>query len=793
MRRILGWSGVPFAVALAYGVLAYAYVGVSAQDPSSTTPQPPSLLTSEPTLEHRALLNQYCVGCHNERLQTGGLALDAIDVDHVTENGRVWEKVLLKLATRQMPPSPMPRPDEATYDSFVAYLETELDRAAESNPNPGRPATVRRLNRTEYTNAVRDLLGLDIDGGALLPADDARFGFDNIADALSVSPVLLERYLSAAERISRLAVGDPAIPPTLETHEVPDARFEDSLMSEDLPFGSGGGVAIRHNFPLDAEYIITVGMEQIPPGRPNTGDILGFDEPQRLDVRLDGSIIKPFTVGGKSRGDVAFEVRIPVKAGVRLIGVSLARDSRLPEDVIARRGAEGGVRDVTIGGPYDIEGPGDTLSRRKIFVCHPTRRVDEEPCAKQIFSGLARLAYRRPVSEEDVQPLVELYRLGRSNGGFEAAIRTALEGLLVSPGFLLRVERDPEGVAPSTVYRVSDVELASRLSFFLWSSIPDDELLGVAERGELADREVLERQVRRMLADPRSTALVENFAGQWLHLRSVASKAVDRGTFPDFDENLREAFQRETELFFESIMREDRSVVDLLAADYTFLNERLARHYGIPNVRGPFHRRVTLTREDEHRKGLLGQGSLLMVTSYNTRTSPVLRGKWLLENVLGTPVPPPPPDAPSLREDADAKTVTMRELMTQHRANPACASCHNLMDPLGLALENFDAIGGWRTEVGDAVIDASGELVDGTKFDGPVGLRDVLLKRPEQFVRTFTERLLIYALGRGIAEYDRPAIRRILREAAPSDYRWSSLITGVVTSTPFQMRSSGES
>ncbi|MBI3895447.1 MAG: DUF1592 domain-containing protein [Acidobacteria bacterium] len=788
------------ATCIGLGLAVGCYLRAAPQEPSSPAAPSPSA--------RRAFLDRYCVTCHNEKLKAAGLMLDKIDVENVLASAAVWEKVIRKLRARQMPPAGMPRPDNATYDSFAIYLETELDRAAEAKPNPGR-LVLQRLNRAEYTNAIRDLFALEIDGASLLPADDATHGFDNISEALTVSPVLLERYMSAAQKISRLAIGDPTIPPFLETYNVPDNLRQDDRISEDLPFGSRGGIAIRHYFPLDGEYVIKIHLR-----RNSAGEILGIDEPKQLEVRLDGERIKLFTVGGErkrarseglsegedykyaSTADAGLEVRFPAKAGMRLVGVTFLKGTTQPEGAFrgARGGGEqvfGGVDSVTIGGPHDVKGPGETPSRRKIFVCRPISREDEEPCAKKILSTLARRAYRRPVTDEDVQPLLSLYKAGRGNGGFETGIQTALGGMLVLPAYLFRVERDPANVAPGTAYRISDLELASRLSFFLWSSIPDDQLLDLAEKGKLKNPEVLEQQVRRMLADSRSKALVDNFAGQWLYLRNLRSKAPDRAVFPDFDENLREALQQETELFVESILRDDRSVVDLLGTDYTFLNEILARHYGILNIYGSQFRRVVLS--DEARKGLLGQGSLLMVTSYNTRTSPVLRGKWVLENILGTPPPPPPPNVPSLKEDKDVQNLTMRERMELHRANPACASCHKLMDPLGFALENFDAIGRWRTTIGAAStpIDVSGELPDGTKFDGPAELRKILLSHPEQFVNTFIEKLLTYALGRGIEYYDRPAIRKITREAAP-DYRWSSLTLGIVKSAPFQMRRSRE-
>jgi Protein of unknown function (DUF1592)/Protein of unknown function (DUF1588)/Protein of unknown function (DUF1585)/Protein of unknown function (DUF1587)/Protein of unknown function (DUF1595) len=774
------------------------------------------------------LLNRYCVICHNEKLKTAGLMLDKMDVEHVSAGAEVWEKVVRKLRTGAMPPAGMPRPDKAAYDSFAAYLETALDSAAEAKPNPGRPVA-HRLNRAEYSYAIRDLLALDIDAASLFSADDSGYGFDNIGDVLSVSPTLLEMYMSAAGKISRLAIGDPTTPPVVVTYAVPRLLMQQDRVSEDLPFGSRGGIAVRHYFPLDGEYVIRIRLQ-----RNSQNYIIGLGEAHVLEVRLDGARVKLFTVGGEHKGkssgdyteaatvrlgdpeqenyehvaDSGLEVRIPVKAGARLVGVAflkeaLKREGELqprPEgfgfvpEYIKYRGGAPGVGSVTIGGPSDAKGPGETPSRHRIFVCRPTGSragsKGEERCARQILSTLAHRAYRRPVTEGDVQALLSLYKAGSSKGGFEAGIGMGLRGLLVSPEFLFRIERDPANVTPDSAYRISDLELASRLSFFLWSSIPDDQLLDLAERGKLKEPAVLEQQVRRMLGELRSKALVSNFAGQWLYLRNMRSVSPDPEVALDFDENLREGFQQETELFLESMLREDRSVLDLLNANYTFLNERLARFYGIPNIYGSHFRRVTLS--DEERRGLLGQGSILTVTSYDNRTSPVLRGKWLLENILGTAPPPPPPNVPALKDRGeDGKLLSVRQRMEQHRANSVCASCHKPMDPLGFALENFDAIGKWRTMNEDNTpIDATGVLPNGTTFQGPAGLRKMLLNHPEQFVHTVTEKLLTYALGRGVEYYDEAAVRKIVREAAPSDYHWSSIVLGIVKSAPFQMRMS---
>ena len=807
VRRILVWFGIALAGA---GTLPAA----QAQSPNPT-PQSAS--------QYRTVLDQYCVTCHNETLRTAGLVLSGRDVGNVTEGAAIWEKVIRKLRTRAMPPAKMPRPDEATYDSFATYLETALDGAAAANPNPGRPV-VHRLNRAEYTNAIRDLLAVDIDGGTLLPPDDSGYGFDNIGDVLTVSPLLLERYLSAAEKIARLGVGDLTVEPDFTTHELPKLLVQDSRMSEALPLGSRGGIAIPHFFPVDGEYAIQVRLQR------NVRDaIIGMAEPHDLDVRLDGERIKLFRVGGEQDGepekknteqdryaaaperaaDEGLEVRFSAKAGKRMLGVAFIEEQTLTEGVFRPSLAgfnfinndeltgfdEPGVGSVTISGPYEANGLGETASRGRIFACRPEGGSDEEPCARRILAALARRAYRQPVAEEDVQILLDFFKTGRSQsgpGGFERGIEMALRRMLVDPQFLFRIERTPSDVAPNTANPISNLELASRLSFFLWSSIPDDELLDAAERGQLRDPAVLERQVRRMLADPRSRALVNNFAGQWLYLRNMQLVSPDPDRFPDFDENLRKAFQQETQLLFESMLREDRSVVELLNADYTFLNERLARHYGIPNIYGSRFRRVNLANEE--RRGLMGHGGVLTVTSYATRTSPVLRGKWLLENILGTPPPPPPPNVPSLQDKGkDGKPASVRERLAQHRANPVCASCHSRIDPLGFALENFDGIGKWRTTDAGTPVDASGRLPDGSEFEGPAGLRNVLLSKRGEYVISVTQKLLTYALGRGLEYYDAPAVRKITREAASNDYRWSSLVLGIVESVPFQMRRSAGS
>jgi hypothetical protein len=771
----------------------------------------------------REVLNQYCVACHNEKLKTGGLALDKMDVEHVADAAPTWEKVVRKLRTGAMPPVGLPKPDQPTYDSLVSYLETSLDRASAAKPNPGR-ATLHRLNRTEYGNTIRDLLSLDVDASAMLPTDDASFGFDNIGDVLTVSPALLERYMSAAGKISRLAVGDPKTSPIIDTYRVrADVTQNDHI--EGLPLGTRGGILIHHNFPLDGEYVIKVKLLK------STVDLLfgGTAPEETLEIAVNGQRVQSLTINpapkeapkpvaaagaapagfdpagatklSMSQPPDSLEARVPVKAGPQTVSVAFLKKSyALAEDLMQPferstfdpsdpKGLPH-VLSVSIGGPFNPAGSGETPSRQRIFVCHPASARDELPCAKKIISTLARRAYRRPVTEDDLETLLSFYQTGKNTGTFETGIEMALRRILASPQFVYRFERDPANIAPDTMYKLSDLEVASRLSFFLWSSIPDDELLNVAAQGKLKDPAVLEQQVKRMLADRRADALVTNFAGQWLYLRNLRGVAPDLETFPNFDDNLRQAFKRETELFFESILREDKNVLRLLDADYTFVNERLARHYGIPNVYGSQFRRVPVT--SDARRGLLGQGSILTVTSVATRTSVVQRGKWMLENVLGTPPNPPPANVPPLKENASgAKAQSVRERMEAHRANPTCAACHKVLDPFGFALDNFDGIGAWRnlSEAG-APIDAAVVLLDGTKVDGPSSLRQALLARPQVFVGTMTEKMLTYALGRGLESYDMPAVRKILRDASASDYRFSSLVMGIVKSPPFQMRRS---
>ena len=773
-------------------------------------------------------VRRYCVTCHNDRLRTAEFSLDGVDLSDLGGHAEQWEKVINKLRTRTMPPVGRPRPEIETYDALASWLESELDQHAADRPNPGRTEAFHRLNRAEYANAIRDLLVIDVDVNELLPADDIdQYGFDNMADVLTVSPALMDRYLSAARKIGRLALGEEPLGPATETYSVNILNVQDDRMGDDVPFGSRGGLGIRHYFPVDGEYDLAVTLH-----RNYVNYVRGMGSRHELEVRLDGELVRSFTFGGEEPdvtqapasyggnqfGDPEWEeymlyadanmrVRFPATAGPHVVSVTFVRRFTEPEGVLQprqssfavavneMRDGNAAVDKVAIGGPYVSHGPGDTPSRRAIFSCQPATNSnsDEERCAQEILSGLARRAYRRPLEEFDLSTLMNFYRMGRSDGSFDAGIQLALERLLISPDFLFRVERDPIDSDPGTIYALTDLEIASRLSYFLWSSGPDDELLALAERSRLNDPAILEQQVMRMLADPRATALVQNFAGQWLYLRNLRGAVPDPLVFPEFDENLREAFAKETEMFVESLLREDTSVLDLLGADYTFVNERLARHYGIEGIYGSHFRRVSLAPDmAERRGGIFGHGSLLTVTSYPNRTSPVLRGKWVLTNILGTPPPAPPADIPDLPDRGEnGEAATVRDRLARHRESPACSVCHAPMDPLGLALENYNAVGQWRT-TGEAElpIDSSGNLPDGTVFEGPLGLRTLLLERRDQFVGTFTEKLLAYALGRGPEYYDRPTVRAITRAAASDNYRWSSIIVGIVQSTPFRMRRS---
>ena len=754
--------------------------------PQQTPPGSGSTVSSQP----RTVLDQYCVTCHNTRQKTAGLALDAVDLTEPAANAEVLEKVVRKLRTGDMPPAGRPRPNPATTQRVASWLETELDRAASARPLPGTAPVFHRLSRTEYKYAIRDLLALpdlpaEMDVDVVLPPDSSTTGFDNLADLLFVSPTLLEGYLSVARKISRLAVGDPSIEPLVETYRFPSDLRQDQHV-DGLPPGTRGGAVMRSTFPLDGEYVLTIELAR------------QAANPEQIAVSVDGREVERITVFGSSGHPLTdgkyLPVRVALKAGPRVIGVTFVqrlatRTEALVRPALRGRGSQPAMASVTITGPYNAVGPGDTPSRRRLFVCYPTRQAEEVPCARQILSTLARRAYRRPPSDVDLQDLLAFYDAGLAEGGFEKGIQRALARLLVSPRFLFRIERDPPTASAGTVYRLGDLELASRLSFFLWSSIPDDELLDLAIRGELQLPGVLDQQVRRMLADPRSESLVTNFAAQWLYLRDVPTRRPDGIVFQNFDEGLRQAFQRETELFLRSVLLEDRSVLDLLQADYTFVNERLAAHYDIPNVYGSHFRRVTLAGNSP-RRGLLGHGGILMLTSYATRTSPVLRGKWILDNLLGAPPPPPPANVPALRETADDdKPLSLRDAMVRHRANPVCASCHARMDPLGFALENFDAVGRWRSTSESGIpVDASGAFTDGTTFEGAAGLRQVLLQRGDQFVSTVTEKLLMYALGRKITHHDAPTVRAVAREAGRHGHRFSAIVLAIVDSVPFQMR-----
>lgn len=743
-----------------------------------------------------SFVGRYCADCHDRDTKKRDLDLDSISAEDVTRHSEIWEKVVRKLRARQMPPAEKKRPDENTYKAILSQLETALDTAALRHPNPGRTETLRRLNRTEYQNAIRDLLALEVDAAALLPKEEAGYGFDNVAVA-NLSPTLLDRYIAAAQKVSRLAVGAPRRSGGDTIRIRADLTQEEHVAG--LPLGTRGGALIPHTFPEDAEYEI-----QIRLARDRNEEVEGLREAHELELLLDRERVKSFTVappkGHKNYElvDQHLKVRIPVTAGPHQLGVTFVKN---PSSLLETRRQPYQARfnmhrhprlspaiyQVSINGPYASKGPGDTPSRRRIFVCKPTQATEEETCAKQILATLMRRAYRRPVTDADLETPMGFYRKAHAEEGFEAGIEAALSAILINPQFLFRVEQDPSGVPPGTAYRISDLDLASRLSFFLWSSLPDDELLDVAVRGELSKPAVLETQVRRMLADSRSRTLVNNFAGQWLHLRNLEGFTPDLRLFPDFDDNLRQAFRTETELVFENVLREDRSVLSLLQTGYTFLNERLAKHYGVPHVYGSHFRRVSTDPQTE-RGGLLRHGSILAVTSYATRTSPVLRGKWILENIIGTPPPPPLPDVPALRDNAVSATLSVRERLAEHRANTACASCHNLMDPVGFSLENFDAVGRWRGMEEGKPVDASGGLPDGSRFTGIAGLEEGLLNRPEVFVGTLTEKLLTFALGRSVEHFDGPAIRKIVHDAQAADYRFSSIIVGITKSTPFTMR-----
>jgi hypothetical protein len=785
----------------------------SPQNPSAASAVP--MRTAQVSPEgstHRAAVDRYCVTCHNSRVTgaatASGVVLDKADLNHVADNPELWEKVVRKLRTGSMPPEGQPRPDRVTHDALVGFLESRLDQAATERPNPGRPL-VHRLNRAEYANAIRDLLALEVDAAALLPPDDTADGFDNIADVLSLSPTLLESYLSAAAKISALAVGSPKITANSETYKV-RGDMSQAEHIEGLPLGTRGGVSARHTFPLDGEYVIRVKLVET-----NLGTIRGLQDEHQLEMAVGGQRVFLGPVGGyddyMESGTNAtnivnalytrLQARVAVRAGQRQVTAAFLKPAsslgpiRLQPFLYSAIVATDHlgyphIEYMTVSGPFNAGDADDTPSRQKVFACRPVRPAEERACATTILSKMARRAYRRPVTDSDMSGLLRFYDEGRKNTGFEAGVEMALRAMLASPKFLFRVERDPAGIAAGRAYELNDLELASRLSFFIWSSIPDEELLALAESRRLRDPKMLTQQIQRMVADPKSQALVTNFAGQWLHVRNLRSATPDKNDFPHFDHTLKQAFERELELFVGSIIREKRSVLELLTADYTFVNERLALHYGIPNIFGSHFRRVSGI--DETRRGLLGKGGILLVTSHADRTSPVVRGKWILDNLVGSPPPPPPPEVPALPDATAAKPLTMRARMEQHRENPVCASCHKVMDPLGLALENFDAVGAWRTEDSGQPVDTSGQLPDGTKLDGVIGLRETLLKQPDVLVSTVAEKLLTYALGRGLEPEDMPAVRAIVRQSEKDGYRFTSLIEGVVKSTPFRMRKAEE-
>ena len=762
-------------VALAtFLLLAVALVRVDTQTAQSPAPR---AATSE-----KAVIDRYCATCHNQRMRAGNLALDSLDVSAAGRDPQTWEKVVRKVRTGMMPPSGVARPDRATLDGFAASIETAIDRATASAPNPGAPA-LHRLNRAEYGNAVRDLLDLPIDAARLLPADDSSGeGFDNMASTLSVSPALMQAYVTAAARISRLAIGDPTISAELTTYTPPRGLAQTSHR-EGMPLGTRGGLTVQHVFPLDAEYEFRIG--RAGGGLFGLSPVGGGDP---VEVTLNGERLR--VLEGNARG----ALRLKIPAGPQTIGVAVVRRSnpRGVDDMYAELAGTAGVNSLGINGPFNPTGPGDTATRRKILVCRPQAAADEPACARRVLAALATRAFRRPIAEKDpaIDTLMGFFESGRKLRGFETGIQYALARVLVDPQFIFRFEHVPASAkAPAgqarSVYRISGLELASRLSFFLWSSIPDDELLRVAASGKLDDPAVLEQQARRMLADKRADALIDNLAGQWLLLRQLDD--VRPGT-KEFDGALRYAFHRETELLFETIVREDRSILDLIDADYTFVDERLARHYGIPDVRGSLFRRVTLT--DPARRGLLGHGSFLTATSAANRTSPVKRGKWVLENLLGAPVPLPPPGVETnlTETTTGAAPTSVRQRLERHRASPNCASCHAVMDPVGFSLEPFDLIGKWRESDGGVPVNAAGRLADGTALDGPASLRKALLDRRDAVATTATEKLLTYALGRRVEYFDMPAVRAVVRDAGRTNYRFSSLVAGIVKSVPFQMK-----
>jgi len=808
LRRLGGFGLGAAAVAGLIGFLGAASADTTppaqvASNAAPTAPSAPAMVTPD---DHKHMLMQYCTACHNDKLKTAGMSVVPLDANNLPANQDTWEKILKRLSLGEMPPKGMPRPPKEQITAFTSWLAKSLDDQAAAHPNPGH-ATVRRMNHTEYSNAVRDLLGLDVDFSKELPVDDTGYGFDNIADVLTVSPTLMDRYINVAGKIARLATGEASKKPITTDYKVPKDLFENGFgvaaynerASDDLPLDSRGGGSFKYYAPYNATYTIQVFLNA------NTSEEGEIDAHNRYEVKvplkaglrtigasfpknlaLDEHVVPKSILG--PREPAAAPVPIPLDIQVdgarvqRLMVPSVATGPNVSQSFYLRD-----VMQISVAGPYDPTGPGDTASRRKIFLCHPSKSLGEEACAKKIVTTLARHAYRRPVTAADIGPLMKMYAEGRKGADFEHGIEASVEAILVSPDFLFMREADPAKTAAGDVHRINDVELATRLSFFLWSSIPDDELLSLAEKKQLSKPDVLKAQVARMLADPRSKALTDNFAGQWLYLRRLEYQKPDRRAYPDFDVRLRQAMMTETQMFFDGVVRDNRSALDFLDANYTYVNQRLAEHYGIPGVYGTSFRKVNLDAS-QHRGGLLGQGAILTVTSYNNRTSVVLRGKWILENLLAAAPPPPPPLVPSLDDAKNGKTMTVREQMELHRKNPVCASCHTKMDPLGFSLENYDAVGAWRTGYAGQKVDASAVLPDGTAFDGPTGLQNILLSRKDQFVEAMTERLMTYALSRGLESYDMPAVRGVRYQAAKDDYRMQTIILGIVQSVPFTMR-----
>ncbi|MCU1264395.1 MAG: hypothetical protein JWM21_713 [Acidobacteria bacterium] len=755
----------------------------------------------------RDFLDQYCTSCHNDQVKAGGMTLSQLNLAQIDQHAELAEKMIRKLRSGLMPPPGMPHPNVAAAKAFASELERGIDEAAAAQPNPGSPA-LHRLNRTEYANSIRDLLDVRIDVSALLPPDNMSHGFDNMSDVLTVSPALMEAYIRAAGKISRQAVGDPSTPSITSTYSIPRVVSQARHL-EGTPFGTRGGIGVAHDFPADGDYVFKLCFYHHPVG-PLFGINQGKGQQVEIAVNMERKALLDIDPMITPEGIKTPPIKI--KAGPQQISASFVEkfdgpiedEFRLVEQTLVDLtvGAVPGtttlahLRELSITGPTQVSGVSDTPSRRKIFTCRPRSRADEVPCASKIVAALARRAYRRPVTHGDIAALLGFYETGRNEGNFDSGIRTALQAILSSPEFVFRFERNPSAGGSGKNYRITDLELASRLSYFLWSSAPDDRLIAIASQGKLKDPAVLEREVRRMLADQRSQTLATNFAAQWLNLQNLENANPDLLLYPNYDKTLAQSMRRETELLFESVMREDRSVFDLLTADYTYVDERLAHHYSIPNVMGSRFRRVAVT--DENRKGLLGQAGILMLTSLTNRTSPVKRGKYVMEVLLGTPPPPPPPNVPALPENSEARTghiakpLSVRERMEQHRKNPACAGCHRLMDPIGLALENFDAVGVWRTNDSGFRIDPSGQMLDGTRLDGPASLRQALLARGDEFLVAFTEKLLAYGLGRILDYRDMPVVRSLNRKAAVDNYRFSSFVLGIVGSAPFQMRRAEE-